>query len=51
VALPYLPTRLARIASLGVVNGANAEKIVIPAKAGIQGFDFAGFCFWQTRFF
>ena len=22
----------------------NAEKIVIPAKAGIQGFDFIGFC-------
>jgi hypothetical protein len=29
----------------------SAEKIVIPAKAGIQGVDFAGFCFWQTRFF
>ena len=28
-----------------------AEKIVIPAKAGIQGFDFSGFCFWQKRFF
>jgi hypothetical protein len=26
------------------------KKIVIPAKAGIQGVDFAGFCFWQNDF-
>jgi hypothetical protein len=26
-----------------------AEKIVTPAKAGIQYFDFAGFYFWQKR--
>ncbi|HNX71921.1 hypothetical protein [Rivihabitans pingtungensis] len=30
---------------------AHAEKIVIPAQTGIQPFDFAGFCFWQTGFF
>jgi hypothetical protein len=28
-----------------------AEKTVIPAKAGIQGFDFAGFCVLQIRFY
>ncbi|WP_171982059.1 hypothetical protein [Aquaspirillum sp. LM1] len=37
-------------AASGAYKG-SAEKIVIPAKAGIQSFDFAGFCFWQKRFF
>jgi hypothetical protein len=27
------------------------EKTVIPAKAGIQGFDFSRFYFWKTRFY
>jgi hypothetical protein len=27
------------------------EKTVIPAKAGIQGFDFSGFCVLKTRFY
>jgi hypothetical protein len=34
----------------GPAPGATLNKIVIPAQAGIQGFNFAGRCFLQKRF-
>jgi hypothetical protein len=33
-------------ATIALVHLGNAEKIVIPAKAGIQGVDFTGLFFW-----